>query len=216
MQFRVLGPLDARTRGGVAVHIGAAKQRTLLAVLLLQPNRLVRTDRLRAALWPGTQPASTASLVRTYVSVLWRRLDLGDNGGAPSVAALPGGYQLCVGEEELDSLVFERSTAEGLRALAAGDLAGAATRLQRGLHLWRGDPLADLVLEGELAAEAGRLAERRLAAEAAWIDARLGLGQHAELTTELRAMVAVHPLLERLVAQWMVALYRCGRRSEAL
>src|SRR5439155_8861926 len=134
------GPLAVRARDGAPVQIGAAKQRTLLAVLLLQPNRLVRGDRLRAALWSGPPPASTASLVRTYVSTLRRRLDLGENGGAPSIAAMPGGYRLYVAEGDLDSLVFERSAAEGLRALADGDLAGAATRLHRALALWRGRP----------------------------------------------------------------------------
>jgi len=216
MQFRVLGPLDVRTRDGAAVHIGAAKQRRLLAALLLQPNRLVRTERLQAALWRDKPPPSTASLVRTYVSRLRLRLGLDDNGGAPGIAAVPGGYRLRVADDELDSLVFERFTSDGLRALAGGDRAAAVTRLHRGLALWRGPALEDLTLDDDMAAEVGRLAERRAAAEVAWIDARLDLGQHADLTTELRAMVAEHPLRERLWAQWMLALYRCGRRAEAL
>src|SRR5947199_3296905 len=178
MQFRVLGPLEVRAHDGALVQLGAAKQRTLLALLLLHPNRLVRSDRLLATLWPQRPPPSTASLVRTYVSALRRRLGLDQNGGSPAIATTPGGYHLRVGDSDLDSLVFERAASGGMHALNRGDLPAAADQLHRALSLWRGCALEDVALEGEAAAEVARLAERHLAAEEAWIDARLGLGQH--------------------------------------
>ena len=88
--------------------------------------------------------------------------------------------------------------------------------LRQALGLWRGEPLADLSFEPFAAAEVARLEELRLGAIEDRVDAELALGHHAELVAELEALVAAHPLRERLRGQLMVALYRCGRQAEAL
>ncbi|HEU4425877.1 MAG TPA: BTAD domain-containing putative transcriptional regulator, partial [Pilimelia sp.] len=216
MRFRVLGPLEVRAARGSLVPLRAAKQRTLLAALLLRPNRLVSTDRLLSALWAERPPRSATSVLRTYVCVLRQKLGLSDTVDLPDLASLPGGYRLRVDGGDLDSLIFEREASAGRQALARGDPAAAVDRLQRALGLWRGRALEDVLLDGYDAAELARLAEHQLVTQEAWIDARLRLGQHRDLVAELGSLVVEHPLRERLWAQWMLALYRCGRQAEAL
>ena len=91
-----------------------------------------------------------------------------------------------------------------------------AAKLREALALWRGPPLADLAYESFAQPAIARLEELRLAALEKRIEADLALGRHAELVAELEALVAEHPLRERLRAQLMLALYRCGRQADAL
>ncbi|OLB67130.1 MAG: hypothetical protein AUI10_00890 [Actinobacteria bacterium 13_2_20CM_2_72_6] len=215
VQFRVLGPLEVRARDGRPVHLGATKHRILLSVLLLSANRPVGVDRLVEALWSSRPPRSAASALRTYASALRGALQLGPEG-TPALVGLHGGYQIRVDPADLDLLSFEQLVTEGHRILADGDPQAAVDRFQRALGLWRGAPLEDVPLDGPLEPEVARLAELRLAALEASIEARLALGQHAELVAELGGLVAAHPLRERLRALLMLALYRCGRQADAL
>ncbi len=216
MRFRVLGPLELRDGRGRLVAVGAPKQRVLLAVLLLSANRVVGVDALVEALWGGQPPGSAVAGLRTYVSGLRRVLGMGGGVGGPRIVALPGGYQLSVAGEELDLLVFEGCADAGLRALAAGEMAVAAARLGQALGLWRGRAFEDVRLDGGLEGELARLQERRLLLVEGWAEACLALGRHGELVPELRRLVAVEPLRERLWGQWMLALSRSGRQAEAL
>lgn len=127
-----------------------------------------------------------------------------------------GGYLLKAGPEQLDVVRFERLLSEGRGLLAGGDAASAAARLREALALWRGPPLADLVLLEFVQPEIRRLEELRLLALMERIDADLALGAGAELIGELEGLVASNPLQERLRAQLMLALYRAGRQAEAL
>jgi DNA-binding SARP family transcriptional activator/tetratricopeptide (TPR) repeat protein/transcriptional regulator with XRE-family HTH domain len=215
VRFRVLGPLELRDGAGRLIRLGAPKQRTLLAVLLLHANRAVGMDLLAEALWGERPPRSAVGGLRTYVSELRRMLGLGA-AGAPRVVALPGGYQLTVAGEELDLLVFERCAGEGQRALADGEVALAAARLGQAQGLWRGRAFEDVPLGGGSGGELARLQERRLVVVEAWVEASLALGRHGELMPELRRLVDAEPLRERLWGQWMLALYRSGRQAEAL
>ena len=216
MRFRVLGPLELRDGQDRLVRLGAPKQRTLLAVLLLHANRAVGVDLLVEALWGARPPGSAVAGLRTYVSGLRGVLGMGGAAGAPRIVALPGGYQLTVAGGELDLLVFERCAGEGQRALADGEMAVAAARLGRALGLWRGRAFEDVALGGGLDGELARLQERRLMVVEAWVEACLALGRHGGLVAELRALVVAEPLRERLWGQWMLALYRSGRQAEAL
>jgi DNA-binding SARP family transcriptional activator/tetratricopeptide (TPR) repeat protein len=216
VQFRVLGPLEVRACDGRPVRLGAAKHRILLSVLLLSANRPVGVDRLVEALWSTRPPRSAASALRTYASALRGALGLTGGEGTPALVGLHGGYQIRVDPAELDLLVFEELAADGHKVLADGDPQGAADRLQRALGLWRGAPLEDVPLDSGLAPEVARLEELRVTALEASIEARLALGQHAELVAELGGLVTAHPLRERLRAMLMLALYRCGRQADAL
>src|SRR3712207_1028267 len=132
MQFRILGPLDV-THGARTLPLRAAKQRAFLAILLLNANRFVTSERLIADLWAGPPPETALKIVQNYVSRLRRLLDEAPAAaGAPSQQVLvtgPRGYMLRVGADELDSQRFERLCEEGRTALAAGRHADAATIL---------------------------------------------------------------------------------------
>ena len=205
MQFLILGPLEVRD-GEHTVRLGAAKQRALLGVLLLHANEAVSTSRLVDELWGERAPATAEKLVQGYVHALRKQL-----GGGILETQAPG-YRLTVEPESLDLLEFERLTDEARVA----PFAEAIEFRRRALALWRGPPLADIVLEGPERHNLGRLSELRLTTQIERIDAELELGRHAQLVGELEALVAEHPYQERAAALLMLALYRAGRQAEAL
>jgi len=205
MEFLILGPLEVRN-GEQTVRLGAAKQRALLGVLLLHANETVSTSRLVDELWGEGPPATAEKLVQGYVHAL--RKQLGD--GVLETQA--PGYRLKVEPRSLDLAEFERLAEEARRAPAAH----AVELRRRALALWRGPPLADVVLEGADGHTLGRLSELRLTTQIERIEAELELGRHSQLVGELEALVAEHPYQERAVALLMLALYRSGRQAEAL
>jgi predicted ATPase/DNA-binding SARP family transcriptional activator/class 3 adenylate cyclase len=210
LEFRILGPLQV-VRAGNNVPLGARKQRTVLALLLLEAGRVVPTDRLTEELWQGRPPGSAGVTLRSYVSRL-RTLLRPDAG----VIASGGGYMLETDDASIDAERFERLVREGEDALARGLSRTAAERFRSGLVLWRGPALADVGEDGLLALESSRLEELRLAAVEGRIDAELALGLHSELVGELERLVGENPLRERLWRQLMLALYRCDRQADAL
>jgi DNA-binding SARP family transcriptional activator len=208
MDFLILGPLEV-TAGGRALELGAAKQRALLAVLLLHPNQAVSASRLIDELWGEAPIASAAKVVQGYVSGLRKAL------GADAIATTPGGYMARVDPRRLDAARFEALAAEG-RARLQDDPAAAGERLREALALWRGRPLEGVALESVAAGEAERLEELRLSVLEQRVEADLALGRDEGLVAELRALVEAHPYRERLRAHLMLALYRAGRQAEAL
>jgi DNA-binding SARP family transcriptional activator len=216
MQFRLLGQLEVVDRGH-PVEIGGGKRRMLLALLLLNANKVVSSDQLVDELWGESPPATAAKSLQVSVSRL--RKDLRRNGavqGAELLVTRGSGYALCVESGDLDVEAFERALVEGERWLTAGRAQRAAERLREALDLWRGPALADFAYEPFAQLEIGRLEELRLTALEARIDAELALGEHARLVGELEVLSAEHPHRERFCAQLMNALYRGGRQAEAL
>ena len=204
MEFRILGPLQVLDEGR-ELPLGGAKQRALLARLLLEPNRVVSRDRLIDELWAASPPDTAATALQVYVSQLRKAL------GRDRILTRPPGYLLQVGDGDLDLHRFER-----LVATAREEEPDQAARLLRdGLALWHGAPLAELG-DGFARAERARLEEQRLAALELRIEAELALGRHTELVPELEGLVSEQPLRERLRGQLMLALYRCGRQAHAL
>jgi YVTN family beta-propeller protein len=213
MEFLLLGPLEVRDGDG-PIPLGGAKQRALLACLLLHANEVVSRDRLIDGLWGGQPPASAAHTVETYVSRLRRALH--DAGSHTALVTRSPGYMLRIDPGELDLTRFERLAGEGRRALAEGNPELAAGLLRTALALFRGPPLDDVAFFPFAQAEVGRLEEMRLAVLEDRIDADLAAGRGGELVGELDALVTAHPLRERLQAQLMLALYRAGRQADAL
>jgi len=207
--FRILGPFEV-VEGDRPVAVGGPKPRALLAVLVLHRGEVVSSDRLIDALWGERPPATAAKTVQVFVSSL--RKTLGDG----LLVTRGRGYMLEIDAGQLDLDRFEQLAAEGRSALESDDPQLAARRLREGLALWRGPPLADLAYESFAQAAIGRLEEERLATLEDRIDADLALGRHAALVGELEALVAEHPLRERLQGQLMLALYRSGRQADAL
>ncbi|SEF26989.1 DNA-binding transcriptional activator of the SARP family [Amycolatopsis pretoriensis] len=204
--FGVLGPLAVEAPPGHWVALRGDRQRTLLAVLLLNANQHVHVDVLVEALWPERPPKSYASNLHTYLSRLRERVD------GLRVGHGPLGYRLRVEPGELDLLVFRAAVADGQRA---GDAVAASGHYRRALGLWRGPVLAGLHVP-LLDADVARLESERLAVFEDCVDAELTAGRHGELTGELQAMITEHPLRERLAAQLMIALHRAGRQGDSL
>jgi DNA-binding SARP family transcriptional activator len=217
MRFRILGPLEV-SDGDRLLTVGAAKQRALLAALLLRANQVVSTERLIDLLWGDAPPATERATLQTYVLRLRQLLQADDNEGPsqPILVTRPPGYLLRVGAGELDLHEFDRLVALARAAAATGAHDQAAVRLREALELWRGPALADVASDSLRQVEAPRLEEARLAALEERLDADLALGRHASLVGELESLVANHPLRERLRGQLMLALYRCGRQADAL
>src|SRR5689334_19030961 len=215
--FGILGPLEV-SRCGRAVPLGGPRQRAVLALLLLEANRVVSLDRLAEDVWAGHPPDGWVTTVQIYVSHLRQALEPGRARGAAGdvlVTRNPG-YLLRANREQLDAARFQDGFTAGRAALEAGRYAEAAGTLRQALGLWRSGVLADLADYAFTRPEATRLEELRLAAVEARIDADLALGRHDALTAELEQLVAAHPLREQLHGQLMLALYRGGRQAGAL
>ena len=215
IEFRVLGPVQMVV-GSRVLPLGGAKQRGLLALLLLERNRVVPRDRLVDSLWGDAPPASAANSIQVYVSKLRRLLDDADSDGKTELVTEPPGYVLRVPAGTLDAEEFERLLSEGRAALGSGAPDEAESLLAQALALWRGPALADLANEPFAQAEITRLEGLRLQALEARFEAMLALGRQADAVGELQALVSLHPLDERLRRQLMLALYRSGRQADAL
>src|SRR4051812_39380782 len=100
MEYRVLGPLEVIGDEG-PLPLGGAKQRALLALLLLNANRVVSRERLIDELWPDDPPETAVATVQVYVSRLRRLLPEG------TLVTRPPGYRLEIEPEALDQQRFE-------------------------------------------------------------------------------------------------------------
>jgi DNA-binding SARP family transcriptional activator len=214
MTFAILGPLRA-WNGPAGLPLGPYKQRLVLGLLLCRANRVVSVTTLTDAVWDGEPPRSGHKNLQAYVSAL-RRIVTAAGDGDARLGHTPPGYTLTVGPEHLDALEFEDLAREGRRAMRRGDTATAADRLGRAVRLWRGPVLPDLVSAGAIAVEARALRDRYLAAYEDWAEAKLAIGDHADLLDALDELTRRHPFRERLRQAHMLALYRAGRPSEAL
>jgi DNA-binding SARP family transcriptional activator len=210
--FRILGPVEVWTGEGWS-SIGAGKQRSVLATLLLRPGEPVSLDTLIDEVWPDKAPARAANLVSVYVHHL-RRL-IGDTDGRVLVTRAPG-YQVVLGPGQLDADRFAALVADGRQALASSAAEQAEGLLTEAIGLWRGRALADVAATPLVAAEADRLEESRIEALELRAEASLACGRYAEVVPEMRRLLADHALREKLWALLMRALYGAGRQAEAL
>ncbi len=212
LTFKILGPLEV-VRDGEALPLGPAKQRALVACLLLHPNETVSVDRLTDELW-GSQPPERADQ-NLYQYVFRLRKILDDDGRAVLITGARS-YRLQLGEGDLlDATLFERCVREA-REVIEGRPAEALQLLERGLAMWRGAALADFTYQSFAEASARRLEELRASAEEARIEALLAVGRERDAITEVESLVQRFPLREHVRALQMLALYRGGRQSEAL
>ncbi len=219
VRLSVLGPLELRAGGLIIEVTGAA--RNVLALLGRTPGQVVSVSSMASGLWGERPPLRPAKTVASYVSRLRKAVAAARADVDPGsfVAYRAPGYLLALGPSAVDSAVFERLVEEAGRAFSVGQPRLAAAKLREALALWRGDAYAEFEEFPFGAAEAARLRELRLAAVEARVEADLAVAAPnapATIVAELRALVAEHPLRERLWAQLITALYRLGRQSEAL
>ncbi|HWO59951.1 MAG TPA: AfsR/SARP family transcriptional regulator [Umezawaea sp.] len=212
MEYRIFGPLEAR-RDGAVLEISGARQMTVLALLLVEANRIVPIDRLVDGVWNETPPATSRSQIHICISSLRRQL----SGGRDLVDTCAPGYRLRVADGELDMHSFEAHVGAAHAAVADGLPRRAVGELRNALSLWRGPALAGVGSQ-LLRRVAAALDEKRLAVHEECLELELahGLGAPHELVSELAVLVAAHPRRERLLALLMTALYRVGRQAEAL
>jgi DNA-binding SARP family transcriptional activator/DNA-binding beta-propeller fold protein YncE len=214
MEFRILGPLEV-IEAGERLPLGGSKQRALLALLVLNAERVIPSDRLIDALWGELAPEGAAHTLQVYISQLRKTLRTSETQSSNSVLVTEGrGYALRT--RDVDLYRFEEAVELGRKALAEGAPDRAARVLREALELWRGPVLEEFAFEPFAQPEITRIEEHRVSAIEDRIEADLALGRHAELVGELRALVAEHPLRERLWGQLMLALYRSGRQAESL
>ena len=213
MRLGILGPLSAADDAGREVRVTAARQRTLLAALLVWANRPVQVDELAEVVWDGQPPGGAARTVRSYVMRL--RLTVGPEIAARILTRDPG-YLCRLAEDELDVLRFETLCREGADAARAQAWQQADDLLGQALKLWRGAPLLDVPSQALREQFTPRIEQLHLQALEDRAEAGLRLGRHDQLVPELRELTAQHPLRERFHAQLMLALARGGRQAEAL
>ncbi len=220
MDCRVLGQLAVRAGTSVGC-LTAPKPRKVLALLLVRANLVVSIDTLSRELWSDEPPASAQTTLQTYVlqvrRMLAQTLGLSSEEVARDVLVTTAdGYLMRVQPGELDLHEYERLAAQGRAALAEREDAVASRLLSQALQLWQDSALVDVRLGPVLTVEAGQLEESRLATCKLRFDAELRLDRHHAVLCELSGLAAQHPLHEDLQAQYMVALYRAGRRTDAL
>ncbi len=208
LRVSVLGPVRAWLAER-EIELGAARQRSVFAVLAAHASRLVGRDELITAIWGDSPPATAAGNVYTYVSGLRRSLEPG------MLSTESGGYLLRLDPAQLDSGRFQQLRSVAAERLAAGDSAQAASRLDEALRLWRGDAYAGLA-GPFLELDRQRLAELRLAAAEQRARILLESGGDDGLIAELTGLVNDNPLHEPLHELLMRALHRAGRHAEAL
>ncbi|MFI5528282.1 BTAD domain-containing putative transcriptional regulator [Kitasatospora sp. NPDC051853] len=206
MHYGILGTTTARRDDGTTVPLGGARLRALLTALVLRQGRPVPADLLVDEVWGADPPQDSAAALQTLVGRLRRTV------GRDEIGSGPAGYWTTAARAN-DLADFQRLTAEGRAAVAAGDLPRAAERLSAGLALWRGPALADLPDRGGTAT---RLEAERDEARRDRIAAELELGRAAELTAELAELCGARPLDEPLAVLLIRALRATGRTAEAL
>lgn len=212
MNFSVLGPLEAASENG-PMDIEGMRQKIVLAMLLLEPEKVVSTDRLIDAVWEDDPPSTAREQIHFCVSRLRRVMSRAH--GANLIETRKPGYLLRLDDCTLDTQIFDARVAEGRRALGQGDHASVIASMRGALALWRGAALSDITAP-TIQHRVVHLEERRLRTLEQCIEIELAAGLDQDVAGELATLTRQHPLRERFHALLMMTLYRHGRQAEAL
>jgi DNA-binding SARP family transcriptional activator/tetratricopeptide (TPR) repeat protein len=212
MQFAILGPLKVVAATGREIAITRPRWRSVLAYLLLHPDRPVSIEQMTAALW-GTRPPTTAT-TQIHAAISSTRRSFRQAGADGIIETTGGGYAISSSSASIDFIAFAGRVATA-RELATADPPAAAAHLRQALGLWRGQAL-DGVNGAFVAAARQRLTEERLAATERLAEMDIAQGSHAELIPVLTELADSHPLRESLARLLIEALYRSGRKADAL
>lgn len=208
VEFRVLGPVEARRRGQPVPAGGKAL--TVLAGLLFSANRLVPVDTVAQWVWDDDPPAHPRAALN---NTLWRLRRL---LGPGAVETLAGGYLLVTDADHLDLLRFRDLSAAAGRLAGQGAHEDAAELLREALGLWRGPVLANVSSPALARDLLGQLTEQHLNCREFRAKVCLRLGWHGAVIDDLSDLVRQHPFRESAAGLLMLALLRSGRRADAL
>jgi DNA-binding SARP family transcriptional activator/Tfp pilus assembly protein PilF len=206
-QVRLLGPVDV-TVDGAPQPVAGLRRKSVLAVLGLHAGTIVSADRLIDLVWGEQSPSTAPNTLQRHVSYLRRAF-----GPTAAIVARSPGYLLDIAVDATDVDVAQRLIRQGMES---AEPMTSASHLRAAVALWRGQPLLDVAGLAWLEEQADRLAQLRLTAVEALVEARLALGEHVALVPELEQLAQEHPFREHLHEQLMVALYRAGRQADAL
>ena len=206
----MLGPLEV-IRDGQRVAVPGGKTSELVVRLALEAGAPVGADRLVDDLWAAGGRSTRRNTLQSKIAMLRRAL-----GDPAAIVSRDGGYALAVEPPDVDAFAALAVVATAARLLAAGDDRRAADLCASTLKLYRGDVL-QAAGDGEwVDPHRARLEEARAKLlEIQW-DARLRLGDVADVVGELEAAVATYPYQESLWELLITALYRTGRQADAL
>ena len=216
LRVGVLGPVTA-WYGDQELPVGQPRQQAVLGILAMRANRVISRGELVDAVWGQDPPASAEGGIYTYVAGLRRIIEPNRSLRGPGrvLVSSGAGYVLHLVPGQPDAVSFEQHLGRARQLRKGGDPAGAVAALNSALGLWRGIAFAGV--PGPFAeTERVRLGELRSTAAEERADVLLALGRHEEVVPDLTAMVADHPLRERMRGLLMIALYRSGRHAEAL
>jgi DNA-binding SARP family transcriptional activator len=212
VEFMILGALDVR-HDGKEVKIGGPRQRIALAMMLLEPGKIIPLSRLIEAMWDGEPPATARAQVQICISNL--RRTMAAVGGPDLIDTHSHGYLIRLDSSTLDLHEFQAAGGAGRRALAEGDAVSAAAQFRAALSLWRGPALLNIssaLVENSVT----HIDELRLSVTESCLQAELLAGQFEHTVAELARLTSEYPLRERFRALQMTALFRLGRQAEAL
>jgi predicted ATPase/DNA-binding SARP family transcriptional activator len=207
IELGILGPLEVRVAGRPR-PVPGARQRALLAALLLRRGHVVPMDRLVDEVFGEAPPREARNALQTYIARL--RQSLGP--AAAVVATRAPGYVLEIPGDAVDA---ERFTALLGQSRGTEQPAAALALLDRALALWRGPAYAEFA-STFARGEALRLSELRLAAEEDRAVLLLRLDRVTEATAALEAIAAKEPWRERAVELLVTAVAQAGRTADAL
>lgn len=215
VDFRILGPLEILVDGSARPMPGG-KPKGVLAVLLINRNRVVPSAAIADSIWDGNSPDTYQAILQVYISTLRRSLRAAGIESQAVVTTQAPGYRMLVDDSCLDYGRFARGVAAGNELLRAQRYAEASATLGAALAEWTGSALADL--QGLRFANdfAAAVDEERLVALQSRIEADLHRGLDSAVVGELTALTGRHPLREPFWIQLITALYRLGRQADAL
>ncbi|MFV2113730.1 BTAD domain-containing putative transcriptional regulator [Micromonospora sp. LOL_025] len=212
VRFQLLGPLEIAGSAG-PVLLTSARQRTVLAMLLIDAPCPVSVERLVEAVWGYDPPSTARNQIQICVSRL--RQTFRQNGPSDLIETTASGYLLRTPESSLDIDVFRKLTEAARRAERSGQVADSVRHMRRALTLWRGEALSGI--GGSLIRSiAAQLEESRLALIDELVSTEHQIGCYGDSIEQLAQLVQAYPLRERLWAHFMTALHRMGRRADAL
>lgn len=221
LHVRVLGDLAA-TRDGQPLELGPAKQRAVLALLLVNRGRPVPVSRIVTEVWGDDPPANGANVVQKYVAGLRRALDptVPARSAEHVLSLRDGGYLLGLPPSAVDAEAFVRGVAAGQAARREGRPAEALRLLRDALALWAGEPYPGLVGHAVLS-ERDRLEALRGDALESCVELALDVAATGPepvdaVLAEVVELVGRYPARERLRRVQVLALHRAGRTAEAL